>query len=197
MSITLTEWLQQFITNHALLVPYFISHVQIILAVNAIWKVCSEMLSKNTLFDKQTYSEKLYALPRMYLADANWLCMNVKQGKRLEELCNTWEYSWRFPCINQLKCFVPNSVHSVQKCCCVSFSFYNWLRCFAVGSHVFLLSGGLHSQAVPADSVLCQSGCLFNVILYCQVICHSVLSFLGAQSTAFCFVLFPPCSNEC
>lgn len=55
---------------------------------------------------------------------------------------------------------------------CLLSSFYSWLSCSAVGSHVFV-----YHQAVPADSAFCQSGSVFNAILYSQVICSSVLPF--------------------
>lgn len=70
-------------------------------------------------------------------------------------------------------CNISTAWNLEHWCCCVFFfPFCCWKCCFSVGSHVF--SWARPRQAVPAHSVLCQSGPVFNAILHCQTNCHSL-----------------------
>lgn len=153
----------------------------VFVATNVIQGGLAEVLHENTLFDfKNTCCAVFFFV--FFFQDCTLLwddlvayeCKCIRE--RLEELCLTWQYSWRCFCLNSLKGFVLTGwhlVHSVPKCCCVScFSFYSWLSCSAVGSHGFAITARL-----------CLLRPDFKMALYLmpfsQVICFSDLSFQG------------------
>lgn len=93
----------------------------VLVAINVIEGGLAEVLHENILFDfKNRYSNTCCAFFFKTVLAVGWpgcIC------KRLEELCLTWQYSWRCLCLNSLKGFVLTGwhlVHSVPKCCCVS-----------------------------------------------------------------------------